>query len=152
MYFVTICTTDRCCWFGEVANSHVVLSKMGELVQDAWRRVVAEHPGVELDEFVIMPNHLHGLVGLSTAAGSLSAIIGAFKSKSVQIARSSGLLQGRTLWQRGFHDHVVRDEAGLDRVREYIQNNPLRWHLDRENPAKIGARNQRAGTSPAPTG
>jgi REP element-mobilizing transposase RayT len=151
MYFVTICSTERRCWFGEVVDGIAVLSKMGELVQGAWCRMTERYTGIAVDDFVIMPNHLHGLIGLKTGTDPLSSIVGAFKSVSVQMARDAGLLRGRTLWQRGFHDHVVRDDADLSRIREYIQNNPLKWHLDRENPDRIGERSQRAGTSPAPT-
>jgi REP element-mobilizing transposase RayT len=151
IYFVTICSTERRCWFGEVVDGNVALSKVGELVRDAWCRMAERHTGIAIDDFVIMPNHLHGLIGLSTVTTSLAEIVGGFKSISVRMARRAGLLHGATLWQRGFHDHVVRDDADLDRVREYIQNNPLKWHLDRENPNRIDERSQRAGASPAPT-
>jgi REP element-mobilizing transposase RayT len=151
MYFVTICTWDRRCHFGEGVETKVVQSALGRLVAEAWIDMEDRQTGVALDEFVVMPNHLHGLVSLDTASKTLSAVVGSFKSLSTAAAHKAGLLNDRKLWQRGFHDHVVRDEAALTRIREYIENNPLKWHLDRENPANVVRRMQRAGSSPAPT-
>jgi putative transposase len=136
-YFVTLCISCRRCVLGDVREDRVVLSALGQLVSDGWCRIPQRSAGIVLDAFVIMPNHLHALLELTGSATSLSAAIGAFKSLSTNEARAAGMLVDAKLWQRGFHDHVVRDEAGLDRLREYIGNNPLKWHLDRENPANI---------------
>jgi putative transposase len=129
----------------------MTLSALGEVVSSTWLQVPRRYGAIILDEFAIMPNHLHALLQLTGTKTSLPDAIGAFKSQSTNAARSAGLLADAKLWQRGFHDHVVRDEAGLDRLREYIVNNPLKWHLDRENPANILPAAGRAGTSPAPT-
>jgi len=150
-YFITICVSNRRCLLGDVHEDHVVLSPLGQIVSDVWLQVPGRHGAIILDEFVIMPNHLHALLQLTGTTTSLSDTIGAFKSQSTNTARSTGVLADAKLWQRGFHDHVVRDEAGLDRLREYIVDNPLKWHLDRENPANILPAAGRAGTSPAPT-
>ena len=151
MYFVTICTWDRRCCFGDVIDGRMVHSPLGEMISDMWRRTPQRHDAVSSDEFVVMPNHLHGLLLFGTSAPSLSSVVGAFKSLTMMAARKEGLLAPGKLWQRGFYDHVVRDEEALSGVREYIQNNPLKWHLDRENPGNIESVERRAGTSPAPT-
>jgi putative transposase len=133
------------------SNSKALVRLERRLVSDTWQQGPQRHGGTVLDEFVIMPNHIHALVQLTGTTTSLSAVIGAFKSQSTNAAHSAGVLADAKLWQRGFHDHVVRDEAGLDRLREYIANNPLKWHLDRENPANRQPAARWAGTSPAPT-
>jgi putative transposase len=151
-YFVTICVLNRRCLFGDVQGEHVVMNALGQVVSNVWLQVPQRHGGIILDAFVVMPNHLHALLQLTGKETSLSGAIGAFKSQSTNAARTAGCLVDARLWQRGFHDHVARGEADLDRLREYIANNPLKWHLDRENPANILPAAGRAGTSPAPTG
>jgi putative transposase len=136
-YFVTVCVLNRRCLLGDVHEDRVALNALGKIVSNIWLQVPQQHGGTILDEFVIMPNHLHALLQLTGTETSLSAVIGAFKSQSTNAARSAGLLDDAKLWQRGFHDHVLRDAASLDHLREYIANNPLKWHLDRENPVNI---------------
>jgi len=154
IYFVTICTSERRCCFGDIAieevapSEGVALSELGQLVRDAWLRVALTEFAVTLDEFVIMPNHMHALLELTSPKVSLSAVVGAFKSVSTRDAREAGLLARAKLWQRGYHDHVVRDEASLGRIREYIENNPLKWHLDRENPVNFGRESGRGRAPP----
>ena len=98
---------------------------------------------MELDLFVVMPNHFHGLIGISNeasddqAAGkgmrpnSLGAIMAQFKSKVTKQCRSQGICRQRDIWQRGYHDHIVRNERALNRIRQYILFNPQRWEEDR---------------------
>jgi len=111
---------------------------------------------VRLDEFVVMPNHVHGLVFLgegseahrpvaehsqaaqrrfgSTQAASLAVVVGSFKAAATRAIRQVPGSARAIVWQRNYYEHVVRDEEGLSRIREYIHTNPLRWHLDSENP------------------
>ena len=104
------------------------------------------YPHVALDAFVIMPNHVHGILVLIDEApkgGGLPEIVRAFKtfsSRRVNEMRDSG---GARVWQRGYYDHVIRSERSLGRIRDYIESNPLRWELDKEN--------VRAGLKPTPT-
>ncbi len=114
-----------------------------DAVQAAWEALCPRFPDVALDEFVVMPNHVHGtiilqgqgIVGAQQAgAPTLGKIVRAFKSLSA-IEANRILGRGGAFWQRNYYDHVIRDEKDLDRVRRYIQENPLKWAEDPDNPA-----------------
>ena len=135
LYLVTACARGRRCLFGEVVADAVRLTRIGTLVRDQIE-ALPERLGAEVDLFVVMPNHVHAIVDLSARVRArqasplpLGTVVGSFKSGS---SREAGTL----LWQRGYHDHIVRDEPDLERVREYIATNPIRWALDPENPAR----------------
>jgi REP element-mobilizing transposase RayT len=84
---------------------------------------------VTIDRYVVMPNHVHAIVGLGeTGEVELGDVVGAYKAAVSRTARTS------RIWQRGYHDHIIRDESDLERIREYIETNPIRWALDPENP------------------
>jgi len=127
------------------------LSSSGAIIRTLWRSLPERYKGVSLDEFVVMPNHVHAIVELVESEMLLPHLIGAFKSVSTKAVNASQGTPGRRLWQRSFHEHVIRDEPARDRIREYIQNNPPKWHIDRENPLNWGPRPAWAGQSPAPT-
>ncbi|HLF20317.1 MAG TPA: transposase [Bacteroidota bacterium] len=152
-YFVTICTFDRECLFGEIAGQEMRLNEMGKVVQEEWLKTKDVRSNVDLDKFVVMPNHIHGILiikGVNVGAtcrvaptknnpphslqsGSLGAIIGQFKSVAAKrINRIQGI--GVPVWQRGFHDRIIRNEQDLNRFRKYIQDNAANWHEDEENP------------------
>jgi REP element-mobilizing transposase RayT len=137
----------------------VKLSDEGRIVGEAWLALPRHYPSLALDSFVVMPNHVHGILVLEegframhppqadvsplrpsrpkgTPAGSVSAILQSFKATTSRRVRSLPELQGVRLWQRGFYDHVIRDDAELNRLRRYIEENPLRWALDEENPQR----------------
>lgn len=158
-YYVTICTHARSCVLGAVIGENVRLNRFGQMIRDEWLRTLQIRPEVELDDFVVMPNHLHGIILLSSTVGAyrntplrddppnnrsfvspsrtLGAIIRGFKSTTtVQINRLRNSA-GSPLWQRNYYEHVVRDFNDLNRIREYIQNNPLQWSSDEENPINI---------------
>lgn len=155
-YFVTICTWKRECLFGEVRDGKVILNGLGEVVREEWLRTALARPLVTLDEFAIMPNHIHGIVSIrdegkarlapTTARfrrplpGSLPVIVGAFKSACTNRINVMRQTPGLFLWQRNYYEHVVRTESELARVREYIAMNPARWDEDSENPNPVGAR------------
>jgi len=111
------------------------LNAAGLMVADQWQGIVERFPGVELDEYVIMPNHLHGIVMLSSGI-SLSRVIRAFKSitthEYISGVKQNGWREfpGR-LWQRNYWNRVIRSECELALIREYIRNNPLKWELDK---------------------
>ena len=152
-YFVTLVTHERVSLLGGVVDGEVKLSHNGNAVNDAWLWLPSQFPHVELDEFVVMPNHLHGVVWLAgplsgtgvsrnapTKPGPrkpLGQVIGAFKTVSTKQVNAALGTPGRPLWQRDFYDHVVRNEQDLHRIREYIRNNPLQWELDEENPSRL---------------
>ena len=145
-YDVTIVTRDRKALFGDVIDGEMRLNDTGRLIVDAWEWLGKRHRYVELDSYVVMPNHLHGIIVITddgkgdsrtspTPRKPLGRLIGAFKTVSTKQVNLALDTPGQPLWQRNDYEHVIRGEDELDRAREYIVNNPLRWALDRENPA-----------------
>lgn len=152
VYFVTMVTQRRLMLFGEIVDEEMQLNAVGKIAHTCWKAIPVHFPRVEIDEFVVMPNHLHGVividennaVGATHASplqkrsgpipGSLGAIVGAFKSAVTrQISKQFGRL-GHPIWQRNYHDRIIRDEDELHRIREYVHYNPLLWAQDEENP------------------
>jgi len=149
-YFVTICTHGRECLFGEIMDGEMRLNAAGQAAQADWVRLPERFQSIELDEFVIMPNHLHGIIlvgaglappggkGAASSAPTLGHILRAFKSISaIAVNRLLGR-SGRSVWQRNYYEHIVRNENELAHIREYIANNHAQWALDRENPDCVG--------------
>jgi putative transposase len=154
-YFVTVGTAARRCCLCEIAGTAVNLTPAGRIVAQEWVRTGEVRPEIGFDELVVMPNHVHGVLVLSPTVGatrrvalgrgsasplrsgvtpgSLGAIVGQFKAAS---ARRVNALRGTSggFWQRGFDEHVIRNDADLDAIRRYIANNPLQWAVDRESP------------------
>ena len=157
-YFATICTAQRAHLFGEIVDGQMVLNGVGQIALETWSAIPEHFTSVFLDEFVIMPNHIHGVLcierptvgalclahmGVTHAAplhsasprfnveaGSLGAIVRSFKAAVTKRARAASSNADLHVWQRGYHDHVVRDISDLERIRVYISTNPLEWHLD----------------------
>jgi REP element-mobilizing transposase RayT len=151
-YFITICTGEKETFFGEIIHEKILLSPLGVIVQEEWKRTERIRPNVTLDEFVIMPNHFHAIVcirkghlqktepvetprwGVSSTEprrwkpGTLGAIINQFKGKCTKCIRRIGYPD--FAWQRGYYDHIIRDEGDLRRTRHYIHLNPMKWSLD----------------------
>ncbi|MBN1641952.1 MAG: transposase [Anaerolineae bacterium] len=150
-YFVTICVRDHACVLGRVGAGVMELSALGEIAAASWLWLEEHHPYVSLDAWVIMPNHLHGILVLDgapqTAALSdqdkpyatdvaakhkpLGRLIGAFKTTSTAAINRLRNTPGTPFWQRNYYEHVVRDDADLARIRAYVATNPLRWVEDR---------------------
>jgi len=167
-YFVTICAQDRACLFGDIADGVMRLNDAGRVVADSWQWLESQYDYVELDEFVIMPNHVHGVIvivgaglprpyiasGAETKTGAetaplratLGRMVAYFKYQSTKHINIMRGTPGMQVWQRNYYEHIIRNDDSLNRIREYIVNNPLQWALDRENPC-IGGRG-----NPAPTG
>jgi REP element-mobilizing transposase RayT len=152
-YFVTICTQNRECLLGEVVDGEMVLNDAGRMVQSVWDGLPGRFPTVELDQFIVMPNHLHGIIvlvgaqfiaptagrqnqGVINHAPTLGEIIRAFKAVAARQIRLAGFPEFR--WQRNYYEHIIRDEDSLKRIQEYITTNPLRWQCDQENPWRTG--------------
>lgn len=137
-YFVTICSHDRLNLFGSVSNQNLELTEYGKIVYITWRNL-PRYFSIELDEFVIMPNHFHGIViikddfmdALHPKNSSLISIIQTFKSQSTRRIHLLG--NNQQIWQRSFHDIIIKDDNHLNNTREYIRNNPINWELDSEN-------------------
>ena len=149
-YFVTVGTRDREILFGDVVDGESRLNDAGSMVQEVWHDLPKHYAEIELDSFVVMPNHVHGIVALhddrSGRAGlkpaptktrpGLPEIVRAFKTFSARSVNGLRGTQGLSVWQRNYYEHVIRVETELARIREYIKNNPLQWELDRENPLR----------------
>jgi REP element-mobilizing transposase RayT len=140
-FFVTVVTAGRQCTLGQVQGQSVELSERGQVVWDAWRGLHVRSAWIRLDSFVVMPNHAHGILEIleeprtdATCAGprpSLSDVMGVFKSLSTREANRRRRTPGIALWQRGFHDRIIRDGRELESVRAYIADNPRSWTEDR---------------------
>ena len=148
-YSVTAVAHRRRCLFGGVADGAVVLSPAGQAVADAWAALSGRWPRVVLDATVVMPNHVHAIIGLTrpcpfsdvtdeggTAGPALAAVVRAWKSAAA-IAANRALGRAGPIWQRGYYEHVIRDDGELERIRQYIEYNPLGWDSDRENPQAL---------------
>ncbi len=153
-YFITICAYKRECLFGEVVDLEMRLNEYGEIIQDEWLKTETVRPNIELDEFVMMPNHLHGILVLNDntgvshekpgathrvaptgpQTGSVGAIVGQYKSIVTKRINKQRGTPGHPIWQRNYHEHIIRDEDELNRIRFYIANNPAQWDSDLENP------------------
>jgi putative transposase len=131
-YFVTICTNERQCLFGEVVENVVKLNDMGKIVQTTWDKLPLRFQNVEVDESIVMPNHPHGIIVRNLMVDSninvpeLGQIIRAFKAVTTRYIRTSCLPE--FAWQRNYHERIIRKNGELDRVRQYIVNNPVRWN------------------------
>ncbi len=140
-YFITICTKNRARTFGAVVSGTVHLSPEGEIAQGLWLAITRHFPNVRLDTFVVMPDHIHGILILlshshdhprprrfaDAVPGSLSTILGAYKAevtKRVNVLRDT---VGISVWQRNFYERVIRCANELKAVRSYIRDNPRRW-------------------------
>ena len=168
-YFVTISTQDRVCVFGDVVEGIMRLNEAGRMVSAVWDALPTRFPCLGLDAFVVMPNHIHGIIVFATrmsvgaplvgaqdvtpnrkidnrattrVAPTLGDVVGAFKSW-VTVEYTRGVkVKGwpafhRRLWQRNFYEHIIRNEASLNHIRQYILDNPVRWTFDRENPLAV---------------
>jgi REP element-mobilizing transposase RayT len=155
-YFITVCTKNRIQFFSRIKNGKTILSKAGIVIVNLWPALIDKFDGVGLDEYVIMPNHFHGIIHIrrglinqtptADQSGSnwtlmknprltLGKIVRHLKANATRIIRKAGNTD--FAWQRNYHDRIIRDEKELNAIREYILNNPLKWELDRENPDSV---------------
>ena len=174
-YFVTVCTKKWICFFGEVINGTMNLSTIGEIAAEEWQKTEQIRHNVTLDDWVVMPNHIHGIIVIENEIppessdivetsrwdvsethhrqtrhrqtrhrrvstgrllpNSLGSIIGQFKSVCTKRIRKYEL--SKFAWQPRFYDHIFRSEESLNKAREYIRNNPLKWEFDKNNPVNL---------------
>jgi REP element-mobilizing transposase RayT len=160
VYFVTVCSHRRECLFGEIVGGEMVGNSFGEVAVACWHAIPEHFANVTLDAFVLMPNHLHGIVIIqndvvgarhasplpsyapqepSPPTGvpprSLGAIIASFKAATTRQINQTRETPAPPVWQRNYHERILRNERVLDATRHYIANNPRHWTLDDENPA-----------------
>ena len=160
-YHVTICIYNHLKIFGKIENNKMVLNQHGNIAYDCWNDLPNHHKNIKLDEFIIMPNHIHGIINVVAGAGparpftkyknsnNLSIIIGSYKSTvTKQINR---LNDNSFKWRRLFHDEIIRtSNRSLYNTRKYIINNPANWELDENNIKNYSVKGE-AGLAPATT-
>ena len=156
-YFITICTKDRVHFFGNISKPSndrdpvMQLNELGELAEKFWMEIPEHFPFVELGNFVVMPNHTHGILiinkkqstldsgdvacnvstmmaKISPKPGSISTIIRSYKSVVTKNAR---LINPDFKWQARFHDHIIRDTQSFNNIHHYIEKNPVNWNKDK---------------------
>lgn len=151
-YFITVCTKDQKCLFGPVSDSKMQLNVLGQIVINTWLEVIESNSNVTSDYSVVMPNHFHAILNIENdelekkllisdkeseqrrKTMLLSKIVGRFKMRSAKRINQARNIPGEALWMRSYWDRVIRNEEELMKIREYIQNNPLKWELDKLNP------------------
>jgi len=140
-YFLTLCAHQRACLFGDILDGIMHENEAGQAVREAWESLPDRFPDAELDAFVVMPNHVHGilLIGDSHEHDHLGRVVGAFKSLTVYRYNQGVVGEGwprytGKLWQRNYYEHVIRNEETLDQIRRYIMGNPGQWLDDPEHP------------------
>ena len=160
-YFVTVCTRNRACLFGEILNGEMQLNDIGRVAHRTWEEISTHFPQVERDAWVVMPNHVHGIIvivgppagathasPLQRPSGppkrSIGAIVGSYKSAVSKRINTMRGTPGVSVWQRNYYEHVIRTESALHRIRHYITDNPARWSEDPENPIRQSHKEQKA--------
>src|SRR5208337_1194499 len=160
-YFVTICVKGRQYLFGKIIDNEMNVNEFGKIVAASWDDLSSYYnPAIKLDAFTVMPNHIHGIIIMAGARGfgslfdspiktggetpplqkppTLGQVLGYYKYQSAGRISALRKTVGTSIWQRGYYEHVIRDDQSLNRIREYIAGNPQRWYLDRENPQSRG--------------
>jgi len=154
---VTICTHARTCMFGEVSDGTMHLNEAGRIIHTVWNEIPEHYCGIGVDEFVIMPNHIHGIIvivgagpcacpdadsqtngqprGVAPTRLSLPDIVHRFKTLTTKryvdgVKHNQWRPFADKLWQRNYWEHIIRSEDDLNLTREYILNNPRQWELD----------------------
>ncbi|MFD2583988.1 transposase [Pedobacter vanadiisoli] len=139
-YFITICCEDRLHRFGKVVDDEMILNESGKIAYNEWINLSDRFSNFELDVFQIMPNHMHGIIVLSSSratarvAPTIANIIGAYKSivsnACLQLYKSHNKIM-RKLWQRNYYEHIIRNERAYQNISNYIINNPSKWNEDK---------------------
>jgi putative transposase len=143
-YFITLCSHRRACLFGVIHSGMMQPNSWGRVVGETWHEQMDVPGNIRTDEWVLMPNHFHAIVLIeaeesgSRAAPtrSLPRIINAFKTVSAKRINQIRGGIGLPVWQRSYYEHIVRTEGELERIRDYIRENPAKWDEDLENPEK----------------
>ena len=145
-YFVTICTKEKTHYFGKITHGKMLQSIVGGFVYRCLLNIPKHYPNVPLDEYVIMPNHIHVIIVIKQVGVqnfeplqnryrhiiqySLGSIIRGFKIGVTKLCKTNNI---SFYWQRNYYEHIIRDEKEYNTIRQYIQNNPLNWDADEEN-------------------
>ena len=130
-YFVTVCTQERCEILAEICRGGALLLPIGKIVEQEICNLSQKY-GVVIDKYVIMPNHIHMILFLwgEECRNTLSDVLCALKSVTTKRANQVDECSGRRIWQRSFHDHIIRDEKDYLKIWQYIDENPSKWEQD----------------------
>jgi len=146
-YFVTICVNKRKHLFGRINISGMILNTFGMIVKHYWSNIPKRYPNVRIDQYIIMPNHIHGIIqilkdGITVEAIHespqhikhrrkmlLPKIIGYVKMNSAKSINKLRGKKGIAVWQRSYWDRIIRNEQELNRIRQYIVDNPVKWWI-----------------------
>jgi len=155
IYFITICSYGKLPIFGSIRNNIMRLNRLGKIVQEELSKTAVIRSNINIDEFIIMPNHLHSIISITDSTGtarhahtnekfgrpvqgSIPTIIRSFKSAVTKSAHELGLFIKSQIWHRNYYEHVIRNEEALERIRNYIITNPENWSRDTDNPDHSG--------------
>jgi REP-associated tyrosine transposase len=153
VYFLTLCTSGRECLFGEIRTGEMHLHPLGEIVTAEWVKSADLRREIILDVFVVMPNHIHGIIAIVSVGAdgvrpaapavspgprprSVSTFVSGFKSATTRQANALRDAEGASVWQRNYYERIVRNERECEAIRNYIQNNPANWQQDTDNPLR----------------
>ena len=145
---------------GNVKDGEMILNQFGNIVLECWNSLTGRYANIGLDKFVVMPNHIHGIIKIIDNVGAIHElplqgknctnqqvgrrrmlipkVVGYFKMNAAKQINRLRNTAGIPFWQLNYYEHIIRNVDKLNKIREYIQNNPLKWHLDRENPERTG--------------
>jgi len=149
-YFITICTHNRVPLFGEIVDGEMQLNELGIVADEEWRKTEHIRTHIVLHEFVIMPNHVHGIIqlvgadcirpncmraddvqpGRAQRAPTVGDVVRGFKSSATKRLNAISGTSGQCFWQRNYYEHIIRNEEAYLKIAEYIQTNPRCWDTD----------------------
>lgn len=166
MYFVTVCSRERECIFGTICDGKMMLNDCGKIVEKTWLDLPNHNHDISLDAFIVIPNHVHGIIRVGTGskpvlhtkpdldskpfpkiraglepAPTLSEIIRQFKTFSARRINRIRNTRGTPIWQRSFYDEIIREPETLVKIRNYIRKNPEKWTEDNDNIPEKNNRN-----------
>ncbi|MHA1344653.1 MAG: transposase [Promethearchaeota archaeon] len=158
LYFITICTQNKLCLFGQIKNEKMILNNAGEMVKKCWLEIPKHHSNVVLHKYIIMPNHIHGIIEIvgvqniepgrkkykivgvqniepllrnkfqKIIPGSIGSIVRGFKIGVTKWFHKNTNI--KNVWQRNYYEHIIRNKKSYIKITEYIENNPIKWKND----------------------
>jgi putative transposase len=154
-YFITICVRDLECLLGEIHDGQMILNEYGAIVRDVWEDLPERVSDIDIDEYVVMPNHFHAIVLINKSPQSteiykdldvddskarrkmiLPKVVGRFKMLAAKAINQSREIEG-SFWQHNYYERVIRSEEDCQIIRQYIINNPRQWEMDEHHPICI---------------
>jgi len=155
LYFITICTQNCLCLFGNIEKGDMELNDAGIMIKHQWQELIHRFDKIKFHEFIVMPNHVHGIVEFVEAplvsaqntvpptsgqpqgiAPTVGDVVGAYKSLTTNdyiqnVKQNNWQRFNKKLWQRNYYEHIIRDEKSYFQISEYIQTNPVKWREDK---------------------